>query len=177
MAANKSRRIPKGLFLIEALAVSTHSRVFKSQHRAGSTFTPRVLTPNCNHRIRSRALAPTPLIGRNGGSWYPKRCWEGSGWGSGNPLTGFRRLETTCPHRSPSPTSDRTLQVLPWSGPNPRRGTTDRRVSGAVCLALPRNADRQPNTLLFVHRPGLDLPPLLQRCRMQSPNRQLTRPL
>ena len=38
------------------------------------------------HYIRGCAVAPTPLIGRNSGSWYPERSWKESGWGGDSPL-------------------------------------------------------------------------------------------
>ena len=138
------------------LEVCTHLQVLRSQHWTGSHSHPHLSAlPICSYCIRDRALAPIPLIGRNGGSWYPKQSWKESGWGNGSPLT--RAFAGSKPHActcSPSPTSSHTVQALPWPGPDPRKRTTGGRVSGgAACLVLPRHAGRQPNALLFAHRP------------------------
>ena len=98
----------------------------------------------------------TPLIKLNGG-WHLKQNWNSGGRGRGSPLA--RAFAGSKPHiqcRSPSPTSAGTIQALLWSGPNPRRRETNRRlgVSGAACLMLPsRHTGKQPNILLCAHRP------------------------
>ena len=119
MAANKSqRRTSKGSHWSKHSWVSTYSRYLDLSTELEAFPPPMGTNPSCNHRIGGRALAPTP-IKRDGGSWYPKRSWKRSGRSSGSP-----------------PTRAFAGSKLPWPGPDPRRGTTDGRVSGAACLVL-----------------------------------------